>query len=59
MGADLVPVRQYVRGRAGVVYSVPDFVWVDREAWVEESCLRVEFTDGKVSAIESCNDRNP
>lgn len=50
---DFVPVRTYVRGRSGYLYSVPDFIWVDRSVWRERVYLRVEFDKGVVAGIET------
>ena len=50
---ELVPVHSYVRSRSGHVYSVPDVIWVDRDVWTERVYLRIEFSEGRVSAIET------
>ena len=50
---DFVPVHTYVRGRGGYLYSVPDYMWVDRSVWKERVYLRVEFEKDVVSGIET------
>ncbi len=50
---EFVPVQTYVRGRGGYLYSVPDFMWVDRSVWRERVYLRVDFEKGVVSGIET------
>ena len=52
-GGHFVSSTFYVRGRGGMVRSVPDVMWVESDLWYERDRVRIEFRGGKVAAIDS------
>lgn len=50
---DYIPVTSAARDSRGRLRTYPDWVMADRTIWLDVERLRVEFKDGRVTAMES------